>query len=145
MRNVNSEFLKAVFMGTKSLLKNSQLKHVEKIFGFKNLSTERILANYPNQNLARRYLPDSSSDSNLDRKFVLTVDLPGTKITGSMIRDQPLQGRTASEPRKSAFRTTSSGCARNSQACLTQFLIKIDSDRLISMLKKGKQIRLFIL
>jgi len=95
MRNVNSEFLKAVFRGDKSLLKKSQLKHVGKIFGFKNLSTERILANFPNQNLARRHLPDSSSDSELDRKFVLTVDLPGNKLTGSRIRDQPLQGRTS--------------------------------------------------
>jgi len=63
MRNVNSKFLKAVFSGNKGLLNKSPLKHVGKIFGFKNLLTKRILANFRNQNLVGRYLPDSNSNS----------------------------------------------------------------------------------
>lgn len=73
IRNVNAQFLKQVFRGDKKILKKSDMKPLGKIFGFKSLSTERIVNQFPDPVIARQYLPDLNDYSKLDRTFVLTV------------------------------------------------------------------------
>ncbi len=70
---MNSDFLRQVFKEDKKLLKKAEIKPIGKMYGFKNLSTHRILELFPDRALAEKYLPDISAISKLDRGFVLTA------------------------------------------------------------------------
>ena len=77
LRNVNAQFLRAVFRGDKRLLNKGDIKHIGKSFGLKNLSTKNMLQNFLERDLASQYIPDSTDLSKIDRKYVLTVNLSG--------------------------------------------------------------------
>jgi len=65
--------LEGCFQENKKPINKCDVREAERIFNFKNLSTERILNDFPNQGLARKYPPDCNQDSKLEWRFVLTV------------------------------------------------------------------------
>ena len=79
IRDVKAHFIKEFLAGRKKLFKIEEVRFVSRIFGFKGLTIENLLTNFPQQNLARFYLPDVSSPSKYDKTYVVNVFLLGFK------------------------------------------------------------------
>lgn len=72
-RNLNARFLQDFLAGKKSLLLTKDVKFVKAQYNFKELSLEKLLNDFPDHDLARKFLPDSSSVSKIDRSYALNA------------------------------------------------------------------------
>ena len=72
-RNVNANFIKEFLAGRKRLLKIQEMRFLSRMFAFKELTIEKMLTNFPQQDQAKLFLPDVNSPDKLDKKYVTNV------------------------------------------------------------------------
>jgi len=79
MRNVSAKFLRDFLNGKKMLLKINEVVRVQKVWGFRETTTEKLIESYPDKFNALRYIPDISHYHKLDKEYVCNVSWPGFK------------------------------------------------------------------
>lgn len=55
------------------MFKRVDVRKIGKVFNFKELAIEKLLNNFPQQQMAKAYIPDVQDVSRLDKTFVCNV------------------------------------------------------------------------